>query len=503
MTETLDEPGDVALRPGTVLEGKYRIERPLGAGGMGVVYEATHLHLQKRVAIKMLAPSLAQRDDLAQRVVREARAASATGHPNIALVTDLGWHDEVPFFVMELVQGTTLADLLARGPLPIPRAASIACQVLDGLQAVHDVGITHRDLKPSNVMVAQDRRRGSVVKLLDFGISKLREKSGDDEQDLTRPGAVMGTPRHMAPEQVLGEADVDHRADIHAAGSLLYTMLVGRSPFAGSNATATMARVIEGRYEAATTIVPGLPRELDAIIAKAMAVDRAERYPSADAMRKALLPFANAKRAVTMEAEDAGPPRVGEADDPQLDPSNLPPLVSVGGTEVDQGAWPAADGRRGSALPGTILPVGDPGLELDVPDGWHAGDGAKAEPDRRARGGRSFPWAVVVVLALAAGGAWFAWTYRSDLQAGAGELGKRVEGGGAPGEVVLLMVDTIPKDAIVYVDDVQHAERPISIPKTGKYVKLRVVAEGYQERTIQVEAKASRRLQVTLDRKRK
>lgn len=502
-TERSDLPG---LELGTVVDGKYKIEGRLGSGGMGVVYEATHIQLRKRVAIKMLAPDLAQREDLIARVIREARSASATGHPNVALVTDLGWLEGTPFLVMELVVGETLEDrILNTGPMPVPRAANITCQILDGLQAVHDVGIIHRDLKPSNVMLVQDRRRGLVVKLLDFGISKLSEPDPEDQGPaLTRPGAIMGTPRHMAPEQVLGDEDIDHRADIHSVGSLLYWLLVGRAPFRAGNATATMAKVLHGDYEPPTTVIAGLPRELDEIVGKAMAIKREHRFQSADAMRRALQPFANVKRAESTEGPGAGPPRVGE-DGLALEPEHLPPLAAVSGTEVGTGsAWPSAAGRAlGSPLPGTVLPVGDPSLELDVPTGWRPGqDDRPADGKMPTRGG-STPWGVIAVVAVLSLGVWAAWSYRSEIEATASSVGGESSKGrsrGKPGEVVLLMVKTTPKDAIVFVDDVQHAERPISIPKTGEYVKLRIEAEGYESRVMQIEAKASRRLEIKLDR---
>lgn len=490
-----------ALPPGTILEGKYELEGRLGSGGMGVVYAAMHLQLKKRVAIKMLAPDLSERQDLVARVVREARSASATGHPNVAMVTDLGWMDQTPFFVMEMVDGGTLDDLVKRdGPMPPSMAATLTCQVLDGLQAVHDVGIVHRDLKPSNIMVGRDRRRGPIVKLVDFGISKLTEPEPGEEQELTRPGAVMGTPRHMAPEQVLAEPDVDHRADIHAAGSLLYTLLVGHSPFRGANSTATMARVLHGDYEAPTTIVAGLPAELEAVVDKAMAVKREDRYQNAEDMRRDLLPFVRPESGDVTIAATSGPP--GVAEDDELDVDDLPPLVAVSGTEIDsQGQWPSAEVGRTVVPPGGVLSVGDPRLEIDVPEGWQAGDLDVAPVAKRGGGTRSIPWGALLVVVVLVVGGWAAWNYRGDLgaaAAGVGKSGSRAK----PGEVVLIMITTKPKDALVFVDDVQHAERPISIPKTGEYVKLRIEAEGYEPRVMQLEAKKSRTLQVALDRKR-
>jgi len=511
MSTTVGQQGrGEGLAPGTILESKYEILRELGVGGMGVVYEALHTNLRKRVAIKTLVPELAQREDLAARVVREARLAGSTGHPNVVAVTDLGWVDGIPFFVMELLEGETISDALSRsGPMTLSRAANICCQVLDGLGAVHDVGIIHRDLKPSNVMLTLDRRGERIVKLVDFGISKLAENTlTPGEPVLTQPGSVLGSPRHIAPEQVLAETDIDLRADIHGAGALLYTMLVGRSPFTGPTAAVAMVRVLEGKYEAPTTLVPGLPHGVEAIMAKAMAVDRNLRYATADQMRQALLPYVDGSQGIGTMAPTMGPPPAPDnvppvaSDGIQVD--NLPPVVAMSGTEVATSvAWPTAS-RAGTSVPGPkpVVPPREPQLGLDVPDDWKPGDLDRAHDRSRSSGGLSIPWGVIaVVVALGVGG-WAAYTYSGDLggSSGSGSDDKGSKRTGKPGEVVLLMVDTKPKDAIVFVDDVQHSERPLSIPKTGEYVKLRVEAPGHKPKVLQVKAKASRRLTIKLDK---
>ncbi|MBX7081954.1 MAG: serine/threonine protein kinase [Nannocystaceae bacterium] len=272
---------------GNVLEGKYRLERVIGRGGMAVVYEATHLGLDRRVAVKMLSGAMAERSDMARRMIREAKTASAIGHPNIVLVTDLGWHLGAPFVVMEYLQGVTLAaELSERGPMPPAQAIAIMLDVLDALDAVHRRGIVHRDIKPQNVMLVRAHDGKRVVKVLDFGISKAPR----DDANLTKDGAVMGTPAHMAPEQALGER-ADARADIFAAGSLLYTLLVGESPFLTHSSATTIARLLDGRYTPAGERVAGVTPRLDQIIAIALAREPAARYRDAATMREALLAY--------------------------------------------------------------------------------------------------------------------------------------------------------------------------------------------------------------------
>ncbi|MBK6847949.1 MAG: serine/threonine protein kinase [Proteobacteria bacterium] len=281
--------------PGTVLEGKYRLECALGAGGMGAVFRAVHTMLNKPVAIKLTLPELAQQRELMTRMVREARAASATGHRNIAAVTDMGWTETGGLYlVMEYLDGPTLRELIAReGRLPLPRAAELVCQVLAGLAAVHQRGIVHRDLKPDNVMVVVDEHGGGeLAKVLDFGISKVRDDSTG--LDLTRSGMIMGSPRYMAPEQAQGAPDVDHRADLYAAGGLLYTALVGEPPIGGATLQALFAQLLQGEIRPPSRLVPGLPAAIDAVVLRAMARDPGDRYASAAAFRDALQPFTQA-----------------------------------------------------------------------------------------------------------------------------------------------------------------------------------------------------------------
>lgn len=268
---------------GLVLDDKYRIDELLGKGGMGVVYRGEHQRLGKAVAIKVLlrgheAGSVAQR-----RFEREARATGSLGHPNICETFDIGnLPDGSPYLVMELLKGRTLADRLGlEGPLPIDEACNVLGDVLSALGAAHEGSIVHRDLKPDNVFLTE-----KGAKLLDFGVSK---KIDENTMRVTRTGAVVGTPSYLAPEQARGDAGVDPRADLWAAGVLLYETLTGMLPFTASNYNALLVKILTRKPTPPSHIRPAISPELEAVILKAMAFKPEDRYPDAATMREALM----------------------------------------------------------------------------------------------------------------------------------------------------------------------------------------------------------------------
>ena len=269
--------------------GKYRIVRPLGRGGMGAVYEALQTDLNRRVALKVLHPHLAQDPQLVTRFRREAMSAAGLGHPNIVQVTDFGRSEEdgSVFLVMELLEGAPLSAVIDRERLPPARLAQVAWQVLSALEAAHAAGIVHRDLKPDNVFLTSVPGVGDVVKLLDFGIAKLAESEGSG---LTATGAVLGTPAYMAPEQARGAA-VDGRVDVYALGVLMYEALTGRLPYNGANYNAMIAAILTEQPPRIGDLRADLPSDLVAVIERAMERDPASRWQSAGAMREALRPF--------------------------------------------------------------------------------------------------------------------------------------------------------------------------------------------------------------------
>jgi serine/threonine protein kinase len=229
-TETKDATGEsVPTDPwiGQRIDGRYLIERIIGSGGMGVVYEAVHEALKKRMAIKVLRPELSKTTVIVERFMREAQTASSLGHANIASVTDFGYlPGGAPYFVMEYLEGRSLAERLDLGPLSIDETLEFSDQIAAALTAAHEHEIVHRDLKPDNVFLAARDGERPVVKLLDFGIAK----AGGELSRITQTGTLFGTPHYMSPEQAAGQA-VDRRTDVYAFGVMIYEMLTGDVPF--------------------------------------------------------------------------------------------------------------------------------------------------------------------------------------------------------------------------------------------------------------------------------
>jgi serine/threonine protein kinase len=274
---------------GVTLDGRYLIERKIGEGGMGVVFAARHLVIERPLAVKVLKREVARDSSTIKRFVQEAKAASRIGHPNIVDVTDFGsTPDGLTYSVMEYVDGKTLsATIKLSAPLPAERALAIAAQIAQALGAAHDKGIVHRDLKPENVFLINRDGRRDFVKIVDFGIAKVTplDASGavapnPDGPRLTRAGAVFGTPEYMAPEQAAGRSDTDGRVDVYALGTILYEMLTGRVPHKSESMVRTLAMQMLDPIEPPSKVRPDLPidPELEAVVMKALAKKREQRY---------------------------------------------------------------------------------------------------------------------------------------------------------------------------------------------------------------------------------
>jgi eukaryotic-like serine/threonine-protein kinase len=279
------------IPPGVTLDERYRIVRLLGEGAMGAVYEAEHVIIGRRVALKLLHARFTRSPEAVSRFTREARAAAAIGHPHIVNVTDFGTHGQQPFLVMELLRGETLGERMARlGTVPSEEACFIMGQVLSALDAAHAIGVVHRDLKPENVYVGDDR--AALVKLLDFGVSKFHPPGACD-QHITRDGLPIGTPHYMAPEQWTGQRDVDARADLFAAGVMFFELLTGGLPYEGADTRELFDEVVHGTQPppAPSEIAPGVPASLDDVVLKAVSRDRAARFQTAQEFLDALRPF--------------------------------------------------------------------------------------------------------------------------------------------------------------------------------------------------------------------
>lgn len=279
---------------GIVLDGRYRVSRILGEGGMGIVYEAFHQRLDRKVAIKVLREDFSSRADVVERFRREAKSASRIGHPNIVDVIDFG---DTPlgssYFVMELLEGEDLADLLSREVRLSPsRAVSIAYQCCRALASAHEKGIVHRDLKPENVFLLERGGFPDFVKLVDFGVAKMTEldhTEGAAGRKLTRTGMIFGTPEYMSPEQANGQP-LDHRVDIYALGIILFETLTGSVPFEGESFMAVLSKHAVHPVPPLREVWPGLrvSPELEAVVMRALTKQRDQRFPHMRAFADAL-----------------------------------------------------------------------------------------------------------------------------------------------------------------------------------------------------------------------
>ena len=273
---------------GSVLADRYRVLRQLGQGGMGVVYEAEHVQLGKKVAIKLLLAKFADDPEAIARFQREALTVSQIGNPHIIDVVDIGVApDGRSFVVLELLTGADLGVVLSRtGPMNPQRAIAIMQQVLQGVGAAHARGIVHRDLKPDNVFLVQRGTNVDFVKILDFGISKILD-AVDAKVRLTSTGTVVGTPIYMAPEQAMGGA-IDHRADLYALGIMFYEMLAGRPPFDAPSYIALVTKHLHEEPPPLKQFRPDLPNWLTAVVHRALEKEPDRRFASADAFLAAL-----------------------------------------------------------------------------------------------------------------------------------------------------------------------------------------------------------------------
>jgi eukaryotic-like serine/threonine-protein kinase len=330
------------LAPGTRV-GPYQILASLGAGGMGEVYRARDSRLDRSVAVKILTSSRGATLEELERFQREARAIARVSHPNICTVYDVGQEDGVPFLVMELLDGETLADRLSRGPIPIDTALAIAIQIAEALDELHSKDVVHRDLKPSNVMLT-----AGGVKLLDFGLAKLRDGEYEDTAGkptkslhLTNQGTVLGTLPYMAPEQVEGRP-ADARTDTFALGVVLYEMITGRAPFGGTSQASLTAAILTHEPPPLSSRIPSTPASLDRVVKKCLAKDPGERWQSAKDLASALRWSADdstARHPATAPAASRGRHRTVTA----------LAAVATAAAVIAAAVWAAGSGRTGGA----------------------------------------------------------------------------------------------------------------------------------------------------------
>lgn len=274
------------MKAGVVVASRYRLEQPLGQGGMGEVWAATHLITGKQVAIKLLKAEKAARPELVQRFFREARAATVVGHPNVVQVHDVFSFDGAPVMVMELLEGESLRERLRReGTLSLADLAALLVPVVSAVGTAHARGIVHRDLKPENVFLLRDGAGTTTPKVLDFGIAKLAQDDMAVDAALTRTGSMIGTPFYMAPEQASGERDFDHRCDVWALGVMSFEALLGYRPFEGDNFGQIFKRVITVAAPSLRELRPDLPAAVSELLDRMLCKERDERCELSEVVR--------------------------------------------------------------------------------------------------------------------------------------------------------------------------------------------------------------------------
>src|SRR5712691_5669904 len=270
---------------GRTIDGKYRLDAVLGSGGMGVVYRSTRLHIGDSVALKVLHPEQRTEPQLAERFRHEARAAARLKHPNAVGIYDFGVSsDGLTYLVMELVEGQSLRQIISQqGPLTIGAAAEVISQVCAALDEAHRQNIVHRDIKPDNIML-NTTRGGLHVKVLDFGIAKLREAT---TSNLTQSGTIMGTPRYMSPEQCMGE-ELDNRSDIYSLGIVLYEMLCGVVPFNSPTPGALVVQQVTQPPTPPRAVNMSIPSAVERVVLQALEKRRDARPQTAGAFAEAM-----------------------------------------------------------------------------------------------------------------------------------------------------------------------------------------------------------------------
>jgi serine/threonine-protein kinase len=359
------------VREGQMLADKYRIERLLGAGGMGAVVAAHHMKLDEKVAIKFLTSEARGNPDAVARFLREARAAVKIKSEHVARVIDVGNLDDgAPYMVMEYLEGGDLAAWLAqRGPLRVAQAVEFVLQACEAIAEAHVLGIVHRDLKPSNLFCIRRRDGLLSIKVLDFGISKVTGRAATGSSvGMMKTSSPIGSPHYMSPEQMESSKTVDARADIWALGVILFELLTGRVPFQGSAITDVVAKIMTARAPSLRDLRPDVPVGLERVITRCLEKDPARRYASVDALAVAIGEFGPSSAWASVERvsrvmQEAGVSSPGEAASP---PSSGMKRVSSSATVATwgrTGAWVRSRvrlrhaGAAGTALLGTIVAV--------------------------------------------------------------------------------------------------------------------------------------------------
>ena len=475
---------------GQLIGDRYKIIKKIGEGGMGEVYVAEHIHIEKRVALKLLRAEVLSNQEAVSRFRIEARSASSIGHDNIIQIDDFGTlPDGRVYMAMEFLSGAPLNDMLAHEPMPIARALDILIQTAKGLSAAHAKGITHRDMKPENIYVTQKEGR-DIPKILDFGIAKV--SGGDTAQNLTVAGTIFGTPFYMAPEQAMG-GKMDHRVDIYAMGIIMYEVFTGTVPFKAETFMGILTQHITQPpvppSQTASQNGRICPPELESIILKAMQKDPAQRYQTMPELTNALMEFyrfyvgANAMTQMPWASPGSGPWR----------PSNSYP--AAGYTSATPVQLPRK--KKGWVLPvaivGTLVVVGGGIAAIVIPGGDKqpvvigtpdASPIASATPDAAALVKVETPDAAATTVA----------SVTPDAQAASTSPIPDTTRPDTPDRPVPRMVEVVltsdPRGADVYRGGTRVGQTPTTVSvRQGDKVRYTMKLDGYQDMSFTVDGK--------------
>ncbi len=474
----------VEVSSGVVIDQRYRVQRLIGRGGIGLVYLCHHEVLEKPVAMKVLRPEYADQPEVIERFVNEARAASAIKSKHIVNTLDIGsLPSGAPYFIMEHVDADTLASILqARHALPIAEAVEVVRQMADGLGAAHTAGIVHRDLKPENVFVGRESDGATLVKIFDFGVAKVTRA----RSRLTHVGAIFGTPSYMSPEQARGQA-VDPRADIYALGIMLFEMLAGHLPFDGDDPLAVMAQHVDAPVPPLKTPAgEAVPPAVEAVVRRCLEKNRDDRYPS---VAELLADLQDAEHAPSgphpLPASEAHPDHDVHPD-LLLRDSQLPEIV-VPLEEVAAAPVPAVSPRPAAVSPRPAAV---------------AHRAAAARPAASPEPSRTWPWLLAAAFGVIGLGVAF-------LPTGSvGSMAKSLTGppatakAAAPPRVAAVVppkketevhLVLSPLDANVFLGEKDLGQMPVSVKvEEGKPLVVSVRRKGYRSRRVVLDGKQTR-----------
>ncbi len=395
--------------PGNILAGKYRVERIIGQGGMGVVVVARHIALDERVALKFLLPEYATHPEASARFLREAQSAVKIKSEHVARVSDVGTLETgAPYMVMEFLEGNDLSKILEAGVLGVSDAVDYIIQGCDALAEAHGHGIVHRDIKPANLFLTKRPNGTPQIKVLDFGISKVM---GGQVDSLTKTTASMGSALYMSPEQMQTTRGVDHRTDIYALGISLYELLAGKQPFYADTLPQLCAEIFTGTPTPIRSIRSDVPEGLAAVLERAYARDRGYRYQSIGELVVALAPYAPPRSQVAIDSvtKMAGLPSVPAGAPSNALPVPAPPGGGQGGTQMMPSS-PSFPPPLVSPMPGGAPALGAGPVMGGVPQTTGPGISVITSPQipTNSNKGAVAVFAAVAALALVGGGAFMA-----------------------------------------------------------------------------------------------